>query len=127
MFMNKALLIGLMALVTFSIHAQDPTVPQMNASQLRAALAEAPELPLKKEEVLIQLPPNATLGGRIVSVTSDRKAGLTYVLVRVLGPAKNDHQPILVVDRRGHIVRSWGKDLFTAAHNIKIDSRGNVW
>ena len=125
MFMNKAPLIGLVALGSYvSIHAQDTTAAQLKVAQWRATLAKAAVLPLKREEVTIQLPSrDGVLGGRIMSVASDRKAELTYVLVR----ADKDHQSILVVDRGGRIVRSWGKGLFTVAHNIKIDSEGNVW
>ena len=32
-----------------------------------------------------------------------------------------------MLDRQGHIVRSFGKGLISVAHNIKIDSQGNVW
>ncbi len=125
MLIHKTPLIGLLALGScLSMHAQDSTAAQMKAAQLRAALAEAPALPLKREEVAIHLPsPDAVLGGRIVSIATDRKGELTYVLVR----ADKDHQPVLVLDRQGHIVRSFGKGLISVAHNIKIDSQGNVW
>jgi hypothetical protein len=122
---NKISLIGLTALgLCFTIHAQDLTAAQAKAARLRAALAEAPLLPLKQEPIIIQsASPDGALAGRIVSVAADRKAELAYVLVRT----DKDHQPILVVDRQGHVVRSWGQGQFATAHNIKIDSRGNVW
>ena len=125
MLMNKIPLVGLMALGScFSIHAQGLTAAQTRAAQLRAALAEAPLLPLKSQPVIIQSPsPDGLLGGRIISVASDRKAELAYVLIR----ADKDHQPILVVDRQGRVVRSWGKGLFATTHNVKIDGQGNVW
>jgi DNA-binding beta-propeller fold protein YncE len=122
---NKIPLISLMAFGSyFSIHAQDPTVAQMKAAPLRTALAEAPALPLKQEPVIIQSPaPDGTLGGRLISVAVDRKAELAYVFIR----ADQAHQPILVVNRQGRVVRSWGQGLFTIPHNIKVDSQGYVW
>jgi sugar lactone lactonase YvrE len=56
-------------------------------------------------------------------VAFDHRADLTYVLIR----ADAAHQPILAVDRRGRIVRSWGAGLFVIPHNIKVDAQGNVW
>ena len=78
MLIHKTPLIGLLALGScLSMHAQDSTAAQMKAAQLRAALAEAPALPLKREEVDIHLPsPDAVLGGRIVSIATDRKGEL---------------------------------------------------
>ncbi len=35
--------------------------------------------------------------------------------------------PILVVNRDGKILRSWGKGMYKIPHSIRIDPRGNVW
>ncbi|MCE9532391.1 MAG: peptidyl-alpha-hydroxyglycine alpha-amidating lyase family protein [Planctomycetes bacterium] len=35
--------------------------------------------------------------------------------------------PILVFDRDGKFLRSWGDGLFTTPHGIRIDSANNVW
>jgi streptogramin lyase len=49
-------------------------------------------------------------------------AGLIYVLQR---GEKAD--PVLVIDRDGKVVRSWGKGLFQIPHSIRLDPQGNVW
>ena len=35
--------------------------------------------------------------------------------------------PIVVVDRQGHVLRSWGKGLYKIPHSIRLDPAGNVW
>jgi sugar lactone lactonase YvrE len=50
------------------------------------------------------------------------KDGLLYILQR---GEKAD--PVLVVNRDGKIVRSWGKGMFTIPHSIRIDPAGYVW
>jgi streptogramin lyase len=35
--------------------------------------------------------------------------------------------PVLAVDRDGHLLRSWGKGLYKIPHSIRIDPQGNVW
>ena len=34
---------------------------------------------------------------------------------------------MIVVDRDGKVVRSWGKGMYTTPHAIRIDPQGNVW
>jgi sugar lactone lactonase YvrE len=81
-------------------------------------------LPLERAVVVIQPPkPGWTVGGRIISVAATSNGELAYVFVR----ADRDHDPVLVVDRDGRIVRAWGRGLFTVPHNIKVDEEGNIW
>jgi hypothetical protein len=64
--------------------------------------------------------PNAT--GRAadtVSVATDGK-GLIFVLRR-------SQPPVLVYNREGKLVDSWGTDLFVDDHNIDVDRFGFVW
>ena len=35
--------------------------------------------------------------------------------------------PVLAVDREGHLLRSWGKGQYKIPHSIRIDPQGNVW
>ena len=49
-------------------------------------------------------------------------AGRIYVLHR--GEAAD---PILVLNREGEVVRSWGKGLFKIPHSIRIDPQGSIW
>ena len=55
------------------------------------------------------------------SVAVDRN-GLIYVLQR-----GSDADPVIVVDRQGRVVRSWGRGLYKIPHSIRIDGDGNVW
>ena len=122
---TACVLLGALALGVWpSLHAQVTASAQKKADQLRALLAETPDLPLAGTAIVIQPPSEGwTLGGRLVSVAANWSGAVTYVFIR----ADKDHDPILAVDRQGRILRGWGKGLFTVPHNIKIDGEGNVW
>jgi sugar lactone lactonase YvrE len=55
------------------------------------------------------------------SVAVDRN-GLIYVLQR-----GTDADPVIVVNREGRVVRSWGRGLYKIPHSIRLDDDGNVW
>jgi len=59
--------------------------------------------------------------GMVSWVASDRN-GLIYLLQR-----GDKADPVIVVDRAGTIVRSWGKGMYTMPHAIRVDPQGNVW
>ena len=59
--------------------------------------------------------------GMISSVAVD-PFGAVYLLQR---GSKVD--PVIVVDRNGKFLRSWGKGLFTTPHAIRVDPDGNIW
>lgn len=48
---------------------------------------------------------------------------------------RNDHvwvynrsnRPVIEFDKNGNVLQSWGEDIMTSAHGIKVDSGGNVW
>ena len=54
-----------------------------------------------------------------VSVATDGK-GLIYVLRR-------SQPPVLVYNREGKLLNSWGTDLFVDDHNIDVDRNGFLW
>ena len=85
---------------------------------LRERLQSVPDLQLNVTEV--QVSPPIVLTG-ISAVSADRDGHL-YVIHR---PETGD--PIVELDRNGHLIRSWGKDLFKVPHSIRIDDAGNVW
>lgn len=93
-------LLGLFA-VTLAF-AQDPAAP-------RLALEAVP------------LMAEGTALGTVSSVATDRN-GLIYVLQR-----GDKADPVIVVNREGKVVRSWGKGMFTVPHGIRIDAAGNIW
>src|SRR5436190_12646360 len=74
---------------------------------------DAPRLTLE------QVPLNSV--GTVSSVAIDR-SGVIYVLQR-----GDKADPVIVVDKEGKTLRSWGKGMFTVPHSVRIDSDGNVW
>jgi DNA-binding beta-propeller fold protein YncE len=67
-----------------------------------------------------QLPPGLKLGAA-PGVATDADGNL--LLFHRGDPAR----PILVFDKSGKFLRSFGDGLFTAAHGLRIDPQGNVW
>src|SRR4051794_33031406 len=65
-----------------------------------------------------KLPDHVTLGP-VSAVATD---GADRVFV-----AHRGRHPILVFDRDGKFIRSWGDDQFTTPHGLRVDPAGNVW
>ena len=65
-----------------------------------------------------QLPANVKLG--MVSAVATDSADRVYVFHR-------GKQPILVFDRDGKFLRSWGDDVLKTPHGLRIDRDNNVW
>ena len=59
--------------------------------------------------------------GRVSWTASDRN-GLIYLLQR-----GDKAEPVVVVNREGKVVHSWGKGMYTLPHALRIDPQGNVW
>ncbi|HZT42739.1 MAG TPA: peptidyl-alpha-hydroxyglycine alpha-amidating lyase family protein [Chthonomonadaceae bacterium] len=57
--------------------------------------------------------------GMVMSVAVDA-AGRVIVVQRA-------RHPILIFDRAGHFLRSWGAGFFTAPHACRIDPQGHLW
>jgi DNA-binding beta-propeller fold protein YncE len=74
---------------------------------------DAPRLSLE------QVPLNSV--GTVSSVAIDGE-GVIYVLQR-----GDKADPVIVVDKQGKTLRSWGKGMFTVPHSVRIDADGNVW
>jgi hypothetical protein len=88
---------------------------------LRAMLQTAPKLPLQPRPITAQAPqPDWTMG--MVSWVATDPSGLVYLLQR-----GDKADPVVVLDRSGKVVRSWGKGLYTTPHAIRVDPQGNVW
>ena len=90
-------------------------------SSLQATIRSAPKLALKATVLRVQPPNVGWKLGSVSWIAVDRN-GLIYLLQR----SKNA-DAILVVDRSGRVLRSWGKGMFTKAHALRIDPQGNVW
>ena len=59
--------------------------------------------------------------GMVSWIAVDR-TGDVYLLQR-----GREADPIVVIDRGGQVLRSWGKGMFTMPHSIRIDPQGNIW
>jgi hypothetical protein len=81
----------------------------------------APNLPLERVAVTIQPASADWTLGRVTSAALGRD-GMAYVLMR-----SDRAHPVIVVDRSGRVVRSWGSGMFKIPHTIRVDASGNVW
>jgi len=91
------------------------------SAQFRSLMRNSPPLQLKLTEFAISPPRSGWKIEMASSVAVDRN-GLIYVLQRGA-----DADPVIVVNRQGRVVRSWGKGLFKIPHSIRIDGDGGVW
>jgi DNA-binding beta-propeller fold protein YncE len=108
----------LLCLLSLPVLAQSP---EAQAAALKALVAHAPHAPLERMQIKLQAPEAGWEIGYPSAVTMDDK-GTIYVLQR---GEKAD--PLLVLDRDGKILRSWGKGMYTIPHSIRIDPQGNIW
>jgi len=98
-----------------------PTATEEQAAALRSLVARSPRSPRQALLVQIQLPAPDWDTDYVSSATSGRD-GTTYVLHRNL---KID--PVVAIDGKGVVLRSWGKGLFENPHSIRMDADGNIW
>jgi hypothetical protein len=98
--------------IAVSVAGQSP-----DGDQLLALLKDVPELAVKKVEM--NIPAGVLM--RVSGISADRQGNI-YVIQRGA-----DKDPVLVFSPDGKLLRSWGKGMFTMAHSIRVDPRGNVW
>jgi DNA-binding beta-propeller fold protein YncE len=100
--------------------AQQPLSPleQARSDSLRALTRAAPLLDVER----VELRTSVMLEG-ISAVAADRQ-GNVYVIHR---PTSPDGDPVVVLDRQGNLLRSWGRGMYRIPHGIRIDPAGNVW
>ena len=87
---------------------------------LTAPARAAEDPPYKPVRGFPQLPPGVKLGG-VSGVAVDRNDN---VLVFHRGDPR---KPVLVFDRDGAFLRSFGEGLFDSTHGLRVDPAGNVW
>lgn len=66
--------------------------------------------------------PQLTAGpvlGAVSAVATDARG-------HILAFHRGEH-PILILDRQGKLLRSFGDGMFTSAHGLRIDAEGNIW
>jgi len=111
----------LMLPVHAAAQAPPPPATQAQAEELRALIRSSPRLPVRATPLAVQVPaPDWTTD--YVSSTAAGSDGTTYLLHR---NPKLD--PVVAMDGKGRILRSWGRGLYTNPHSIRIDPDGNLW
>lgn len=90
-------------------------------TDLQGIVRSAPQLALQAVEVKVQPPSNGWQLGSVSWIAAGRN-GLIYLLQR-----GQNVDAIVVIDSGGHVLRSWGKGLYTTAHAIRVDPHGNIW
>jgi hypothetical protein len=103
------------------VQSPDSAAKAQATARLRALLDAAPQAILHRTELSVHAPSEGWELGMISWVDVDRKGNI-YLLQR---GEKAD--PVVVIDREGHVLRSWGKGLYKIPHSIRIDPAGNVW
>ena len=94
---------------------------EKQTEELRAILQTAPRSPLEAMPIKVT-PPRAGWEMAMVSWVASDKAGLIYLLQR-----GDKADPIVVLNRDGKVVRSWGKGMYVMPHAIRLDPHGDVW
>src|SRR5262245_12359287 len=89
------------------------------ADALRALLATATKRPLQPTEIR-PTPAAADWEMGMTSWVASDKNGLIYLLQR-----GDKADPVIVMNRDGAIVRSWGRGMYTMPHAIRVDPQGN--
>ncbi len=106
-------IVVLLSLLCVSLLGQDP-----DSDHLRSLTKPVPQLLVDRVELKTS-PPLAFEG--ISAVAADRQGNI-YVIHR---PVNGD--PVVVLDPRGNVLRSWGNGMFKIPHGIRVDPDGNVW
>jgi outer membrane protein assembly factor BamB len=104
----------LAASLALSVYAQP-------SSDLRARIEASPTLPFNGVHFVAHPPRTGWESGFVSWLAVDSK-GLIYEIQR-----GEQADPVLVLDRDGKVLRSWGKGEYKIPHSIRIDPAGNVW
>jgi hypothetical protein len=105
-----------------SLTPEERTRMETQNAELRTLLQNGTRLPLAASPIAVQPPAQDGWAMGMVSWVAADRNGLIYLLQR-----GDKADPVIVVDRAGKIVRSWGKGLYTTPHAIRVDPQGNVW
>jgi sugar lactone lactonase YvrE len=119
----------LVCLVSFVLFAQDPgqvnkadrRAQEKAEANLRGRIEASPKLPFNGVHFAAQPPSIGWESGAVSWVAVDGR-GSIYEIQR-----GDKADPVLVLDRVGKVVRSWGKGDYKIPHSIRIDPAGNVW
>lgn len=111
----------LLCLLCLPLVAQDNTQKGQEAQDLRVRIEASPKLPFHGVPFAAQATQVGWESGMVSWIAVDGQ-GLIYEIQR---GEKAD--PVLVLNREGKLLRSWGKGDYKIAHSIRIDPAGNLW
>lgn len=94
---------------------------ERETSELRALLATIPRSTLQGAPLRV-VPPQSNWQMGMVSGVATGRDGRIYLLQR--GDKAN---PVVVLNRDGEVVASWGKGMYAMPHSIRVDRQGNIW
>ncbi len=94
---------------------------QSRADALKERIEATPELPFSGTHFAAQAAGAGWESGMVSWLALDKK-GMIYELQR-----GDKADPVLVLDRNGKVLRSWGKGNYKIPHSIRLDPEGNVW
>jgi len=117
--LNLAAVSLLLACPLIAQVAGPPTAEE--AGELHARVAAGPRLGYEHTDLRV-VPLSAGWKLGMVSWIAAGNNGETYLLHR-----GQEVDPIVAIDARGRVLRSWGKGLFVMPHGIRVDPEGNVW
>lgn len=113
-------LLAVSALTAWQVQEVD-THAAKAADELRAWIEESPKLPFAGVAFVAQPPTTGWQSGAVSGVAVDGKGNI-YEIQR-----GDKADPVLVLNSKGRILRSWGKGDYKIPHSIRIDPAGNVW
>jgi sugar lactone lactonase YvrE len=91
------------------------------AVALRARIEATPKLPFHAVPLAAKPPFANWESGSVSWVTVDSKGNI-YEIQR-----GDKADPVLVLDRQGNVLRSWGRGDYKIPHSIRVDRAGNIW
>jgi len=92
-----------------------------DSGKLRTMVESAPKLPLEQTDLVVKLPKGQELG-MVSWLARDPKTGVTWLIQR-----GDKADPVMAVDKDGHVLHSFGKGLYKIPHAIRLDPEGNIW
>jgi hypothetical protein len=119
MLMQKIL--ALLAVVPLFSQVADKDAMAAQAAAFRALMNGSPRLPLTPTEIPVQ-PKSAGWAMEMVSSVAVDSRGEIYLLQR-----GHKADPVVVVDRQGRVLRSWGAGLYKIPHSIRVGPGGSIW
>jgi DNA-binding beta-propeller fold protein YncE len=117
---HLVLLLALPLAAQTTLEAQSEA--KARAAELESRIEASPTLPFTGTTFAAKPPGAGWESGMVSWLALDDARGLIYELQR-----GDKADPVLVLDRGGKVLRSWGKGNYKIPHSIRVDPAGNVW